>query len=178
MKQKPSAVGVITGAKIFTLGKFAAIGRGWGFPLASWYPRSFLQNSFEKNYTHTAPASLFCPVVVRSPSHVQPFVDCSPPGSSVPGISQAITLEWDAISFSRESSWPRDQITVSCSGTQILYHWATSILSKHWLADRDCMIFSVLVSSPYLKGHLKSGNALISECRSATVVLRGKPITC
>jgi len=35
MKQKPSAVGDITGAKIFTLDKFAAIGRGWGFPLAS-----------------------------------------------------------------------------------------------------------------------------------------------
>ena len=27
-------------------------------------------------------------------------VDCSPPGSSVPGILQARTLEWVAISFS------------------------------------------------------------------------------
>ena len=27
-------------------------------------------------------------------------VDCSPPGSSVPGISQARILEWVAISFS------------------------------------------------------------------------------
>ena len=32
MKQKPSAVGDITGAKIFTLDKFSAIGRGWGSP--------------------------------------------------------------------------------------------------------------------------------------------------
>ena len=30
--------------------------------------------------------------------------------------------EWVAISFSRESSWPRDQIWVSCTGRQILYH--------------------------------------------------------
>ena len=31
-------------------------------------------------------------------------MDCSPPGSSVHGIFQARTLEWVAISFSRESS--------------------------------------------------------------------------
>ena len=35
-------------------------------------------------------------------------MDCSPLGSSVPGISQARILEWVAIPFSRESSWPRD----------------------------------------------------------------------
>ena len=33
-------------------------------------------------------------------------MDCSPPGSSVHGISQARILEWVAISFSRESSRP------------------------------------------------------------------------
>ena len=35
-------------------------------------------------------------------------MDCSPPGSSVHGISQARILEWFAISFSRGSSRPRD----------------------------------------------------------------------
>ena len=40
--------------------------------------------------------------------------DCSPPGSSVHGISQARILEWVAISFSRDSSWPRDGRWVSC----------------------------------------------------------------
>ena len=30
-------------------------------------------------------------------------MDCSPPGSSVPGILQARTLEWVAIPFSRGS---------------------------------------------------------------------------
>ena len=39
---------------------------------------------------------------------------CSPPGSSVHGSSQARILEWAAISFSRGSSWPRDQTHVSC----------------------------------------------------------------
>ena len=41
-------------------------------------------------------------------------MDCSPPGSSVHGISQARMLERVAISFSRRSSWPRDRTWVSC----------------------------------------------------------------
>ena len=36
-------------------------------------------------------------------------MDCSPPGSSIHGISQARILEWAAISFSRGYSWPRDR---------------------------------------------------------------------
>ena len=52
-------------------------------------------------------------------------MDCSPPGSSVQGISQARTLERVAISFSRGSSWNWDRTHVSCRGRQILYHWAT-----------------------------------------------------
>ena len=40
--------------------------------------------------------------------------DCSPPGCSVHGISQAKILEWVAISFSRTSSRPRDRTHVSC----------------------------------------------------------------
>ena len=35
-------------------------------------------------------------------------VNCSLPGSSIHGILQARVLEWVAISFSRESSLPRD----------------------------------------------------------------------
>ena len=44
--------------------------------------------------------------------------DCSPPGSSVHGISQTRTLEWVAISSSRGSSRPRNQTHISC-----LLHW-------------------------------------------------------
>ena len=36
-------------------------------------------------------------------------MDCSPPGSSIHGILQTRILEWVAISFSRESSQPRDR---------------------------------------------------------------------
>ena len=51
-------------------------------------------------------------------------MDCSPPGSSVNGISQARIVECIAISFSRGSSWLRDRIHVSCIGWWILYNWA------------------------------------------------------
>jgi len=58
-------------------------------------------------------------------------MDCSPPGSSVHGISQAGILEWIAISFSRGFFRPRDRTCISCIGVcvcakshrQILYHW-------------------------------------------------------
>ena len=46
-------------------------------------------------------------------------MDCSLPGSSVHGILQARILEWAAISFSRESSWPGDR---TLHYRQILYH--------------------------------------------------------
>ena len=40
-------------------------------------------------------------------------MDCSPQGSSVLGISQAVILEWVSISFSRGSSQPRNQTCIS-----------------------------------------------------------------
>ena len=40
-------------------------------------------------------------------------MDCSPPGSSVHGILQAKILKWVAISFSKGSSWARDQTRIS-----------------------------------------------------------------
>ena len=41
-------------------------------------------------------------------------MDCNPPDCSVHKILQARILEWVAISFSRESSQPRDQTQASC----------------------------------------------------------------
>ena len=66
----------------------------------------------------------FCLVIQSCPSLCDPM-DCSPPGSSAHGISQARTLEWVAISFSRGSSQPRDQTLCLLLDRQILCHWAT-----------------------------------------------------
>ena len=59
-------------------------------------------------------------------------MDCSLPGSSVNGISQARILEWGAIPFSRGSSQPRDWTLVSGTGRQILYCWATSATENYF----------------------------------------------
>ena len=59
-----------------------------------------------------------CPTVFDS-------LDCSPPGSSVHGISQARMLEWVAMPPSRGSSQPRDRTLdsfVTCISRQVLYH--------------------------------------------------------
>ena len=56
-------------------------------------------------------------------------VDCSPPGSSVRGISQARILEWVAISFSRGSSQPREPTSPALAGRFFflpLSHWGNS----------------------------------------------------
>ena len=51
-------------------------------------------------------------------------MDCSLPGSSVHGISQARILEWAVIS-SRGSSWPRDGTQVSQIAGRFFTIWAT-----------------------------------------------------
>ena len=52
-------------------------------------------------------------------------MDCSLPGSYVHGIFQARVLEWVTISFSRESSWPRDRTWFSCVAGRFFAIWAT-----------------------------------------------------
>ena len=52
-------------------------------------------------------------------------MDCNLPGSSVHGISQAIILEWVAVSISRGSSWPRNWTQVSCTAGRFATDWAT-----------------------------------------------------
>ena len=55
---------------------------------------------------HTQSSLLLCPTLGDP-------MDCNLPVSSVHGILQARILEWVAISFSRVSSWLRDQTCIS-----------------------------------------------------------------
>ena len=55
-----------------------------------------------------------CYYLIKRSSFSCDSMDCSLPGSSVHGISQARLLEWVSISFSRGSSWPRHQNSISC----------------------------------------------------------------
>ena len=62
------------------------------------------------------PAEGGCFSVAKSCPTLCDLMDGSPPGSSAHGILQTRILERVAISFSRESSGPRDQTSVPCTG--------------------------------------------------------------
>ena len=65
-------------------------------------------------------------------------VDCSPPDSSVHGISQARIMEWVAISFSRGSSQPRDRTQFSCIAGRFFTSWTKRRLFRVlWTASRS-----------------------------------------
>ena len=67
-------------------------------------------------------------VCAQSPSGVRlcNLMDSSLPRSSVQGILQARVLEGVVSSFSRESSWPRDQTQVSHTAGRFFTNWATA----------------------------------------------------
>ena len=94
-------------------------------------------------------------------------MDCSLPGSSVHGIFQARVLEWVAISFSRESSWPRDWTQVSHIAGRGFTVWAT----------REARRGSRLFSGPREKGvyRPKSGRrwATTSLCSTPRRIYHG-----
>ena len=73
-------------------------------------------------------------------------MDCGLSGSSVHGIFKARLLEWVAISYSRGSSWPKDQTLVSCISyisRQILYYWC------HQGSPLNSLIFCITSFSVY-----------------------------
>ena len=87
-------------------------------------------------------------VLVTQPTVCDP-IDYNPPGFSVHGILQARILEWVAITFSRESSWPGDQTRVSCIGRQTLHclsHQGSPIRHR----NHHHILPLILVKSPHL----------------------------
>ena len=63
--------------------------------------------------------------------------DCSPPGSSLNGISQARTLGWVAISSSKGCSQPKDQTSIFLC----LLHWSADSLPLHYLGRRILCVY-------------------------------------
>ena len=97
-----------------------------GMPAGPWQP---LQHKWDE--MGSARNCCSCVVSKLCLTLLRP-IDYSLPGSSVHGISQARILEWVAISFSRGSSQPRDQIPVSCIGRLIIYQGATREAPTYW----------------------------------------------
>ena len=88
--------------------------------LSKWAYIGFIQGA--RKVTHGF-ACVTC-VLSRVQLSVTPR-GCSPPGSSGQGILQARILEWVVISFSRGSSWPRDQTWSSALAGGSFTVWAT-----------------------------------------------------
>ena len=78
-------------------------------------------------------------------------MDCSLRASSVHGTFQARILEWASISFSKRSSWPRDQTQVSRIVGRHFTFWATRQVDT-------CMQVSTT------NGHLPSNSTMIKSC--------------
>ena len=99
--------------------------------------------SHPPNYIKDGSNDISSPVCVCSQSCLTLCdpMDCSPPGFSVHGISQARIVEWVAISYSRGSSPTRDQTCISfipCIGRQILYHLWSPLSSPFFSSPFFC----------------------------------------
>ena len=110
---------------------FINMGIQVGFLKARGWPLWGCQDSFKdgeikspRNRREGAFLWRVCACVFHSVVSLCNPMGCSPPGYCVHGIFQTRIPEWVAISSSRGSSQPRDWISVSCIGRQILYHWA------------------------------------------------------
>ena len=83
-----------------------------------------------------------CVLVTQSYLTLCDPMDCSPPGSSVHGILQARILEWNAITFSRGSSWSRDQIWVSWIASRFFTIKTSNVTSqlggRNWYLCPTC----------------------------------------
>ena len=84
------------------------------------------QKKHKSSCEHFFPSESESEVAQLCPTLCYP-VDCSPPGSSIHRILQARILERVAISFSRGSSWSRNQTWVSCI--------AGRFLTELWVGD-------------------------------------------
>ena len=83
-------------------------------------------------------------------------MDCSPPGSSLRGISQAGILEWVAIPFFRGSSWTRDWIQILCIADRF---FTSEPQGKPWYLVPDPEL------SVWRENTLVSAVALLGPCR-------------
>ena len=87
----------------------------------SFHPKAKILKFKNTNIIH----HFYCCLVTKLCLTLCDLMDCSLPGSSVHGVSQARILEWVVIFFSKGSSLCRDWTCVSCIGRWVLYHWTT-----------------------------------------------------
>ena len=86
-----------------------------------YHPLSVSFNSMNTSLCKHINLFCYCCLVTKSCLTLLWPPELYPPSSSVQGISQSRILKWVVISFSRESFQPKDWISISYIGTQILF---------------------------------------------------------
>ena len=120
-----------------------------------------LQSTGSQRVGHDWVTSLhFFKLVKVKEESFSPATLCSPVGC-VHGIFQAKVLEWVAISFSRGSSWPRDQTRVSCIVGRSFTVWATYL---NWWIDSYSLVRNVQVNPERKKGIWKGRRRVFIGC--------------
>ena len=89
---------------------------GWGTSSVLWFAVWF--GSLVATWFGSSLVATSCPTLCNP-------MDCSPPRSSIHGISQARILQWVAIAFSKGSSWTRGQTQDSCTAGRFFMDWLT-----------------------------------------------------
>ena len=128
----------------------------WGFCLAL---GKQLQELFWKRFPASGKSTFWSiyPVlclVAQSYRTLYNLMDCSPPGSSVLGMSQTRTLEWVAMPSSRGSSQPRDRTQVSHIEGGFFTVWAT----------REALEVSYLFEIEVLHSHTHKNTFILFRC--------------
>ena len=93
--------------------------------LICWIFKKMVQINIYKTYRVTDMGNNLMVVCAQSYQTNCGPMDSSPSGSFVHVIFQASILDQVAIPFSRGSSWPRDQIQVSCIADRFFTIWVT-----------------------------------------------------
>ena len=88
----------------------------------------------------------FCYVLACPTLWVDPM-DCSPPGTSVHGVSQARVLEWAAISFSRDLLHPGIELKPPASPALVGRFFTTEPPGKSFLLLRSVHLCHILDST-------------------------------
>ena len=87
-------------------------------------------------------------------------IDRSPPGSSIPGILQARTLEWVAISFSNALKWTEREVAQSCPTLSDPMDCSLPGSSVHWIFQARVLEWGAIAFSRHW--HLGLYNYVLS----------------
>ena len=128
--------------------------------LTSW-TLAYKSNIFYHGHETTAAAAAAAKSLQSCPTLWDP-IDGSPPGSPIPGILQARTLEWVAISFSNAWKW---KVKV-----KLISH--VRLLATPWTAA-----YQAPLSLEFSRQEYWSGVPLPSPGRETMLVLKLNPIT-